>query len=40
MSILGTFTKAPDVWIEETRSMAVKPDEKTQILATLADPNE
>ena len=29
MTILGTFLKNVDVWIEETRSMPVKPDEKS-----------
>lgn len=40
MTILGTFLKSADVWIEETRSMPVKKDEKSQILKSLNDHNE
>lgn len=40
MTILGTFLKNQDVWLEETRSMPVKPEEKSQILKSLNDPNE
>jgi hypothetical protein len=40
MTLLGTFLKNADVWIEETRSMQVRPEEKLQILKSLNDPND
>jgi hypothetical protein len=40
MTLLGTYLKNADVWIEETRSMQVRPEEKLQILKSLNDLND